>query len=56
MAVRSGPEYKFFPMVRETVMTAVSWPKGEWPVFTPITGEPSVWTTPRDNFDVEGLG
>ena len=56
MAVRSGPEYQYFPMVRETVMTAVSWPKGEWPVFTPISGEPSVWAAPGENLDVDGLG
>jgi hypothetical protein len=43
-------------MVRETVMTAVSWPKGEWPTFTPITGKVSGWPMPHERKDIRGIG
>ena len=43
-------------MVRETVMTAVSWPKGEWPIFTPVSGEVSAWPMPHEKRDIRGIG
>jgi len=43
-------------MGRETVMTAVSWPEGEFPVWTPISGEVSVWQTPSAHGEVKGAG
>lgn len=56
LSTRSGPEYLHYPMGRETVMTAVSWPKGEWPTFTPISGEMSGWPMPRPDKDIRGVG
>ncbi|GJJ12973.1 hypothetical protein Clacol_007220 [Clathrus columnatus] len=35
LATRSGPEYLFYPMGRETILTSVTWKDGEWPVFDP---------------------
>jgi hypothetical protein len=43
-------------MVRETAMTAVSWPTGEWPTFTPITGKVSGWSMPHERKDIRGIG
>jgi hypothetical protein len=43
-------------MGRETVMTSVSWPKGEWPTFTPVSGKMSGWPMPRENKDIRGVG
>ncbi|KAK3984604.1 Non-reducing end alpha-L-arabinofuranosidase BoGH43B [Cladorrhinum sp. PSN332] len=47
LSTRSGPEYVHYPMGRETVLTAVKWDEGEFPVFTPISGEVSVWELPE---------
>ncbi|KAK4166377.1 Non-reducing end alpha-L-arabinofuranosidase BoGH43B, partial [Cladorrhinum sp. PSN259] len=47
LSTRSGPEYLHYPMGRETVLTAVSWPEGEYPIFTPVSGEVSVWELPE---------
>ncbi|KAJ3522188.1 hypothetical protein NMY22_g11999 [Coprinellus aureogranulatus] len=41
LSTRGGPEYKHFPMVRETVLAPVSWRKGEWPVATQVSGKMS---------------
>ncbi|KAK4232511.1 Non-reducing end alpha-L-arabinofuranosidase BoGH43B [Podospora fimiseda] len=46
LATRSGPEYLHYPMGRETVLTAVRWEKGGFPIFTPVSGEMSVWPLP----------
>lgn len=35
---RSGPAGTIYPMGRETVMTPVEWPQGEWPTFMPVRG------------------
>lgn len=35
LATRSGPEYLYYPMGRETIITPVTWEEGEWPVFDP---------------------
>ena len=43
-------------MVRETVLTAVTWKKNEWPVFTPISGVAEGWNTGRDDKDIPGNG
>jgi hypothetical protein len=56
LSTRSGPEYLHYPMGRETVMTAVSWPKGEFPVFTPISGKMNVWPMPAEQKDIRGVG
>ncbi|KAL2176196.1 glycoside hydrolase family 43 protein [Thermothelomyces heterothallicus CBS 202.75] len=56
LSTRSGPEYLHYPMGRETVMTAVSWPKDEWPTFTPISGRMSGWPMPPSQKDIRGVG
>src|SRR6186713_1770557 len=38
LSTRSGPEYITYPMGRETVLSAVTWRKGEWPIWTNISG------------------
>ncbi|TFK27128.1 arabinofuranosidase [Coprinopsis marcescibilis] len=55
LSTRGGPEYKYFPMVRETVLTAVTWESGQWPVMTPISGEFSGWRMPQVR-DIRGEG
>lgn len=56
MSTRSGPEYLNYPMGRETIMTAVSWPEGEFPHFTPVKGEMSGWEMPDAQLDIKGDG
>ncbi|KAK4677194.1 hypothetical protein QC764_407420 [Podospora pseudoanserina] len=56
LSTRSGPEYIHYPMGRETIMTAVSWPEGEYPVWTPISGEVSGWPLPPAARDIKGVG
>jgi hypothetical protein len=47
LAVRAGgayaedPYHVNFPMGRETFLTPVTWPKGEFPIFTAVTGTTS---------------
>ncbi|KAF0321553.1 hypothetical protein GQ607_011223 [Colletotrichum asianum] len=56
LSTRSGPEWVYFPMGRETVLTAVTWREGEWPQMSPIQGKMSGWSMPPANLDVEGSG
>ncbi|KAF2020743.1 glycoside hydrolase family 43 protein [Aaosphaeria arxii CBS 175.79] len=57
LSVRSGPEYKTFPMGRETVLTNVTWSNGSWPVFNgPIKGAMRGWQLPRIIQDLPGDG
>ncbi|KAF7593002.1 hypothetical protein BBP40_012161 [Aspergillus hancockii] len=39
LSTRSGPEWKNYPMGRETVLSPVTWKKGEWPVVQPVRGQ-----------------
>ncbi|KXX73505.1 Non-reducing end alpha-L-arabinofuranosidase BoGH43B [Madurella mycetomatis] len=56
LSTRSGPDYLHFPMGRETIMTPVSWPEGEFPTFTPVTGKVSGWPMPPAATDIRGVG
>ncbi|KAJ4417160.1 hypothetical protein N0V82_006360, partial [Gnomoniopsis sp. IMI 355080] len=56
LSTRSGPAYTNYPMGRETVLTAVTWSEGEFPVWTNISGEESGWTLPPVNKDIPGPG
>ncbi|KAJ7070532.1 glycoside hydrolase family 43 protein [Mycena amicta] len=38
LSTRSGPAYISYPMGRETVLTNVTWAKGDWPVFENVSG------------------
>ncbi|KAE8375426.1 glycosyl hydrolase [Aspergillus bertholletiae] len=57
LSARSGPAFKNYPMGRETVMTPVTWKKGEWPIFQNVSGRMSGWELPAEAvpvFDGEG--
>ncbi|TQN69361.1 Non-reducing end alpha-L-arabinofuranosidase [Colletotrichum shisoi] len=64
LAVRAGGSYgqdpgAYFgnlPMGRETVLTPVTWAEGEFPVFTPVTGDVSGWPLPPEAIPEEGEG
>ncbi|PSR79967.1 arabinofuranosidase [Coniella lustricola] len=64
LSTRGGPASDTHPMGRETVLTAVSWDiannnstQGSFPIWTPITGEESVWALPPvDKYIPCGLG
>lgn len=56
LSTRSGPAFVYYPMGRETVMTAVTWAKGEFPVWTSISGVESGWGFPTVNKDIPGSG
>ena len=43
LSVREGPDGSY-PMGRESVLTPVTWNKGEWPIFTPISGKMNGWS------------
>ncbi|KAK2758607.1 hypothetical protein FQN54_003297 [Arachnomyces sp. PD_36] len=38
LATRCGPDYKVFPMGRETVLYPATWEEGEWPVLDQVQG------------------
>ncbi|KAF9892135.1 hypothetical protein FE257_002541 [Aspergillus nanangensis] len=38
LSTRSGPEWKNYPMGRETVLVPATWATGEWPVIQPVRG------------------
>lgn len=56
LSTRSGPEYEVYPMGRESVLFAVTWKEGEWPVLEPVHGQMSGWQLPAPNRDVPGNG
>jgi beta-xylosidase len=39
LSTRSGPEWKNYPMGRETVLAPATWDKGEWPAVQPVRGQ-----------------
>ncbi|KAE8139975.1 glycosyl hydrolase [Aspergillus pseudotamarii] len=39
LSTRSGPEWKNYPMGRETVLAPATWDEGEWPVVQPVRGQ-----------------
>ncbi|KEY70368.1 hypothetical protein S7711_08956 [Stachybotrys chartarum IBT 7711] len=55
LATRSGPEWEIFPMGRETVLYAVTWEEGEWPILDPVYGE-MTGPLPATNMDIPGDG
>ncbi|KAK0740064.1 glycosyl hydrolase [Schizothecium vesticola] len=57
LSTRSGPNYTNYPMGRETVLTAVTWPPNEFPIWTPISGQFTGWTLPpSSNSTLRGAG
>lgn len=55
LATRSGPEYKNWPMGRETVLFPARWDKGEWPIMDPVRGQMSGPLPPIDK-SIKGTG
>jgi beta-xylosidase len=47
LATRSGPAWRVYPMGRETVLFAVTWEKGEWPILEPVQGRMTGWKLPQ---------
>ncbi|KAI9148449.1 Non-reducing end alpha-L-arabinofuranosidase BoGH43A [Paramyrothecium foliicola] len=47
LSTRSGPDYEYYPMGRETVLAPASWPKNAWPVVDQIRGEMVGWPSPK---------
>ncbi|KAE8335656.1 hypothetical protein BDV24DRAFT_171145 [Aspergillus arachidicola] len=50
LSTRSGPEWKNYPMGRETVLAPATWDEGEWPVVQPVRGQMQ-GPLPRENKD-----
>ncbi|KAG8165853.1 hypothetical protein KVR01_004405 [Diaporthe batatas] len=53
---KPGPYFGNLPMGRETVLAPVTWEEGEFPVFTPVTGDMSGWPLPPEAHLEEGEG
>lgn len=56
LATRCGPDCKYYPMGRESVLFAATWNEGEWPVLQPVSGNNTAWPLPTPNPDVPGDG
>ncbi|CAI6089700.1 unnamed protein product [Clonostachys chloroleuca] len=56
LATRCGPEYKNYPMGRETVLYPARWEEGEWPVLQNVRGEMEGWPLPAEDKSVPGDG
>ena len=59
LSTRGGPELynaSIAPMSRETVLYPISWPKGEWPVASPVRGEMTGPIPLRKSKQLPGLG
>lgn len=55
LSTRSGPEYVYYPMGRETVLTPVTWPEGEYPIFDAVDGT-EIGPLPPINKDIDSAG
>ncbi|KAI3553736.1 arabinofuranosidase [Colletotrichum abscissum] len=55
LATRSGPEWEIYPMGRETVLFAVKWDDGGWPVLDEVLGVMD-GPLPPTNRDIPGNG
>lgn len=49
------PTSAYHPMGRETVLTPVTWDKGEWPIFNTVEGIMDGWGRPSMS-DIKGNG
>lgn len=56
LSTRAGPEFTVYPMGRETVLTAVTWDEGAWPVFTNVSGVETAWPLPPTQLVQQGEG
>ncbi|CAJ2505183.1 Uu.00g125770.m01.CDS01 [Anthostomella pinea] len=56
LSTRSGPEYLYYPMGRETVMVPVTWETDEFPIWSKVRSEMSGWVMPPQDIDIGGRG
>lgn len=56
LSTRSGPDFRNYPMGRETVMTPVTWEKNDWPIFQNVSGTESGWELTPPILISEGQG
>ncbi|KIA75762.1 Glycoside hydrolase [Aspergillus ustus] len=56
LATRSDASSAYHPMGRETVLTPVTWKRGDWPVLDPVEGEMEGWPLPKQSLNVKGDG
>ncbi|ROW08257.1 hypothetical protein VMCG_03282 [Cytospora schulzeri] len=56
LSTRSGPDFVYYPMGRETVLTSVTWDEGEFPVLMNVSGQENGWAMPPANKDIGGPG
>jgi beta-xylosidase len=56
LATRSGPEWKVYPMGRETVLLPVTWEDGEWPEMDRLVHGTMEGPLPPVNKDIPGDG
>lgn len=55
LATRSGPAWEVYPMGRETVLFAVTWEEGEWPILDMVRGD-MTGPLPRTSRGIPGEG
>lgn len=55
LAKRSGPDYKLYPMGRETVLFPITWQEDDWPIFGAVDGE-MTGPLPAKNLNITGTG
>ncbi|KAI0012993.1 glycoside hydrolase family 43 protein [Xylariaceae sp. FL0662B] len=56
LSTRSGPEYIYYPMGRETVMVPVTWKADEFPIWSSLDGKMSGWSFRPSILDIDGPG
>lgn len=56
LARRSGPEYVYAPMARETVLTPVTWSSEGWPIMSVVEGNMTGPLPPADRNGVNHTG
>ncbi|KAE8379922.1 glycosyl hydrolase [Aspergillus bertholletiae] len=56
LSTRSGPEWKNYPMGRETILAPATWEDGGWPVIQPVRGQMRAPLLPRENKHIKGHG
>jgi beta-xylosidase len=52
LSTRSGPDFVYFPMGRETVLTPAEWKTDEFPTFTPVRGQENGPLPPENKHDL----
>ena len=55
LSTRSGPEYVYYPMGRETILTPVAWPEGKYPIFD-VVNDTQNGPLPPVNKDIRSDG